>query len=211
MRAGAVTGRNRGEWCGGAHPPAANGVARPARPRSRSTTPGGAQAVRGDAGDGDDPAAGDPDPTEPRGGVARHSELDVRADHPRSGGAHGVFLLRQHMLPMADELTEAARIDGAWEWRIFWQVVPALARPALAVLAIFSVIWRWNDFLWPLIIAQDESTYALPLAIAQFSSELVVSLNLVLAMSLLSALPVIVVFLSLSGRIVSGIAQTGMK
>jgi len=112
---------------------------------------------------------------------------------------------------MADELTEAARIDGAWEWRIFWQVVPALARPALAVLAIFSVIWRWNDFLWQLIVAQDKSTYTLPLAIAQLSSELVVPFNLVLAMSVLSVLPVIVMFLFLQRHIVTGIAQTGMK
>jgi len=86
-----------------------------------------------------------------------------------------------------------------------------LARPALAVLAIFSVIWRWNDFLWPLIIAQDESTYTLPLAIAQFSWELVEPFNLVLAMSVLSVLPVIVMFLFLQRDIVRGIAQTGMK
>ena len=103
------------------------------------------------------------------------------------------------------------RIDGASEWRIFWQVVLPLARPALAVLAIFSVIWRWNDFLWPLIIAQDEPTYTLPLAIAQLSSELVVPFNLVLAMSVLSVLPVIVLFLFLQRHIVTGIAQTGLK
>jgi len=130
---------------------------------------------------------------------------------PGAATPTGVFLLRQYMLTIPDELIEAARIDGASEWRIFWQVVLPLARPALAVLAIFSVIWRWNDFLWPLIIAQDESTYTLPLAIAQFSSELVVSFNLVLAMSVLSVLPVIVMFLFLQRHIVTGIAQTGMK
>jgi len=130
---------------------------------------------------------------------------------PGAATPTGVFLLRQYMLTIPDELIEAARIDGASEWRIFWQVVLPLARPALAVLAIFSVIWRWNDFLWPLIIAQDESTYTLPLAIAQFSSELVVPFNLVLAMSVLSVLPVIVMFLFLQRHIVTGIAQTGMK
>jgi alpha-1,4-digalacturonate transport system permease protein len=130
---------------------------------------------------------------------------------PGAATPTGVFLLRQYMLTIPDELIEAARIDGASEWRIFWQVVLPLARPALAVLAIFSVIWRWNDFLWPLIIAQDESTYTLPLAIAQFSSELVVPFNLVLALSVLSVLPVIVMFLFLQRHIVTGIAQTGMK
>ena len=64
----------------------------------------------------------------------------------------GVFLLRQYMLTIPDELIEAARMDNASEWRIFWRIVLPLSAPALAVLAIFSVMWRWNDFLWPLIV-----------------------------------------------------------
>lgn len=130
---------------------------------------------------------------------------------PPAATPTGVFLLRQYMLTIPDENIEAARIDGAGEFRIFRSVILPLARPAIAVVAIFSIIWRWNDFLWPLIIAQDERLYTLPVALARFNSELVVPFNLVLAMSVLSMVPVIVMFLLLQRQIVTGIAQTGLK
>jgi alpha-1,4-digalacturonate transport system permease protein len=130
---------------------------------------------------------------------------------PPAATPTGVFLLRQYMLTIPDDLIEAARIDGAGEFTIFWRVVLPLCKPALAVVAIFSVIWRWNDFLWPLLIAQDESVYTLPVALAQFSSQLVVPFNLVLAMSVLSIVPVVVIFMFMQRQIVSGIAQTGLK
>ncbi|MGH3728949.1 MAG: carbohydrate ABC transporter permease, partial [Micromonosporaceae bacterium] len=81
----------------------------------------------------------------------------------------------------------------------------------LAVLCIFSVIWRWNDFLWPLIVAQDESVYTLPVALARFSSQQVIPFNLVLAMSVLSMVPVVIIFLFLQRQIMRGIATTGLK
>jgi alpha-1,4-digalacturonate transport system permease protein len=130
---------------------------------------------------------------------------------PAAATPTGVFLLRQYMLTLPDDLIEAARIDGAGEFRIFLRIILPLCRPALAVVAIFSVIWRWNDFLWPLIIAQDESVYTLPVALARFSGQLVVPFHLVLAMSVLSIVPVIVLFLLLQRQIVAGIAQTGLK
>jgi len=130
---------------------------------------------------------------------------------PAAATPTGVFLLRQYMLTIPDELIEAARIDGMGEFRIFVTIILPLAKPALAVLAIFSIIWRWNDFLWPLIVAQDSSLYTLPVAIALFNSQLVVPFNLVLAMSVLTILPVIVIFLFLQRSIVTGIAQTGLK
>jgi alpha-1,4-digalacturonate transport system permease protein len=130
---------------------------------------------------------------------------------PPAATPTGVFLLRQYMLTIPDELLEAARIDGASEWSIFRRIVLPLCRPALAVVAIFSVIWRWNDFLWPLIVAQDESVYTLPVALARFSGQQVVPFNLVLAMSVLSILPVVVIFLFLQRHILTGIAQTGLK
>ena len=130
---------------------------------------------------------------------------------PPAATPTGVFLLRQYMLTIPDELIEAGRIDGAREFAIFWRVVLPLCKPALAVVAIFSVIWRWNDFLWPLLIAQDESIQTLPVALARFSSQLVVPFNLVLAMSVLSILPVIIIFLLMQKQVVSGIAQTGLK
>lgn len=130
---------------------------------------------------------------------------------PPAATPTGVFLLRQYMLTIPDDLLEAARIDGASEWRIFWRILMPLCRPALAVVAIFSVIWRWNDFLWPLIIAQDESVYTLPVALARFNGQQVVPFNLVLAMSVLTILPVVIIFLVLQRHILTGIAQTGLK
>jgi alpha-1,4-digalacturonate transport system permease protein len=130
---------------------------------------------------------------------------------PPAATPTGVFLLRQYMLSIPDELLEAARIDGASEFAVFWRVVLPLCTPALAVVAIFSVIWRWNDFLWPLIVAQDESVYTLPVALARFSGQLVVPFNLVLAMSVLSILPIVVIFLFMQRQIVTGVAQSGLK
>ena len=129
---------------------------------------------------------------------------------PPAATPTGVFLLRQYMLTLPDELLEAARIDGAGEWRIFVRIVLPLCRPALAVVAIFSVIWRWNDFLWPKIVAQSESVQTLPVALARMSSELSVPINLVLAMSVMSILPVIILFLLMQRQIITGIAQTGL-
>jgi len=130
---------------------------------------------------------------------------------PPAATPTGVFLLRQYMLSLPDELLEAARIDGAGELRIFLRIVLPLCRPALAVVAIFSVIWRWNDFLWPRIVAQKESVHTLPVALARMNSELVVPFNLVLAMSVMSILPIIILFLLMQRQIISGIAQTGLK
>ena len=70
-----------------------------------------------------------------------------------------MFLLRQYMLTIPDELIDAARMDHASEWRLFWRIVLPLAAPALAVLAIFSVVWRWNDFLWPPIVLNREEVH----------------------------------------------------
>lgn len=130
---------------------------------------------------------------------------------PPAATPTGVFLLRQYMLTIPDESIEAARIDGAGEFAIYWRIILPLCRPALAVVTIFSVIWRWNDFLWPLIVAQSEKLYTIPVALARFNSELVVPFNLVLAMSVLSMAPVVVMFLLLQRQIVTGIAQTGLK
>jgi alpha-1,4-digalacturonate transport system permease protein len=130
---------------------------------------------------------------------------------PPAATPTGVFLLRQYMLGLPDELLEAARIDGAGEFRIFLRIVLPLCRPALAVVAIFSVIWRWNDFLWPRIVAQQESVHTVPVALARFQNELVVPFHYVLAMSVLSILPVIVLFLIMQRHIIDGIAQTGLK
>lgn len=130
---------------------------------------------------------------------------------PGAATPTGVFLLRQYMLTIPDELLESARIDGASEWRIYWQVILPLARPALAVLAIFSVMWRWNDFLWPLIVLTRNEMFTLQVGLRAFQGELQVQWHYVLAMTVLSLLPITVVFAFLQRFITTGIATTGMK
>lgn len=123
----------------------------------------------------------------------------------------GVFLLRQYMLTIPDELLESARLDGATEWRIYLQVVMPLSLPALAVLAIFSVMWRWNDFLWPLVALQQTRNFTLPVGLNSFRGELQTQWDYLLAMTVLTLLPVTVAFAFLQKYITTGIATTGMK
>jgi alpha-1,4-digalacturonate transport system permease protein len=130
---------------------------------------------------------------------------------PAAATPTGVFLLRQYMLTIPDELLDSARIDGASEWRIYWQIILPLATPALAVLAIFSVMWRWNDFLWPLIVLSRKELFTLPVALNSFQGEFNTQWDLVLAMTVLTLLPITVVFAFLQRYITQGIATTGMK
>ncbi|MDX2139739.1 MAG: carbohydrate ABC transporter permease [Chloroflexota bacterium] len=130
---------------------------------------------------------------------------------PAAATPTGVFLLRQYMLTIPDELLDSARIDGASEWRIYLQIILPLARPALAVLAIFSVMWRWNDFLWPLIVLSRSELFTLQVGLNSFQGELQVQWNLILAMTVLTLLPITLVFAFLQRYITTGIATTGMK
>jgi alpha-1,4-digalacturonate transport system permease protein len=130
---------------------------------------------------------------------------------PPAATPTGVFLLRQYMLTLPDEMIEAARVDGAGEWAIFWRIILPLSRPALAVVAIFSVIWRWNDFLWPLIVAQDESKQTLPVAIARFASQQAIPFNQILAVSVVTIVPIVVIFLLLQRQIIAGLSQGAIK
>ncbi|GAB4480075.1 MAG: carbohydrate ABC transporter permease [Anaerolineales bacterium] len=130
---------------------------------------------------------------------------------PAAATPTGVFLLRQYMLTIPDELIDAARIDGASEWRIYSQIILPLAKPALAVLTIFSVMWRWNDFLWPLIVLSRSEYFTLQVGLASFQGELNVQWNLILAMTVLTLLPITFVFGFLQKNITTGIATTGLK
>lgn len=130
---------------------------------------------------------------------------------PGAATPTGVFLLRQYMLTIPDELIDSARIDGASEWRIYWQIILPLTRPALAVLAIFSVMWRWNDFLWPLIVLSRSELFTLQVGLNAFQGELNIQWHYVLAMTVLTLLPVSLVFMVLQRFITTGIATTGMK
>jgi alpha-1,4-digalacturonate transport system permease protein len=123
----------------------------------------------------------------------------------------GIFMLRQYMLTIPDELLEAARMDHASEWQIYWRIVLPLTAPALAVLAIFSVVWRWNDFLWPLVVLSERQVYTLQVALNGYSGELNVQWHYILAMTVVTMVPVVVVFLFLQRFITAGIAGTGIK
>ncbi|MBL8160392.1 MAG: carbohydrate ABC transporter permease [Anaerolineae bacterium] len=130
---------------------------------------------------------------------------------PGAATPTGVFLLRQYMLTIPDELLDSARIDGASEWRIYLQIILPLARPALAVLTIFSVMWRWNDFLWPLVVLSRSELFTLQVGLNSFQGELNIQWNYILAMTVLTLLPITVVFAFLQRYITTGIATTGMK
>jgi alpha-1,4-digalacturonate transport system permease protein len=130
---------------------------------------------------------------------------------PGAATPTGVFLLRQYMLTIPDDLIDAARIDGASEWRIYSHVILPLARPALAVLTIFSVMWRWNDFLWPLVVLSRSEVFTLQVGLQSFQGQLNIQWHLILAMTVLTLLPITIVFALLQRNITTGIATTGMK
>jgi multiple sugar transport system permease protein len=127
-------------------------------------------------------------------------------------GPFGVFLMRQFLQSIPDELIEAARVDGAGEFRIFWRVVLPLCRPALATLGILTFLASWNNFLWPLVVATTEDKYTLPVALALYSvGENERNYGLLLAGAVVVVLPVLLVFLVLQRHFLRGIATTGIK
>jgi multiple sugar transport system permease protein len=126
--------------------------------------------------------------------------------------AFGVFLMRQFIQSIPDDLLEAARIDGANELRIFWQIVLPLCRPALATLGILTFLASWNNFLWPLVAATEEETYTLPVALALYAiGQNRTDYDILLAGAVVIVLPVLIVFILLQRHFVRGIATTGLK
>jgi multiple sugar transport system permease protein len=131
---------------------------------------------------------------------------------PNIAQAINVFLMRQFMLSVPDELLESARIDGAGEWRIFWRIVLPLSRPAMATVGILTFLGSWNNFLWPLAVATTEDKYTLPVALALYSvGQNEARYGLLLAGSVVVVLPILLVFLVLQRHFVRGIATTGLK
>jgi multiple sugar transport system permease protein len=124
----------------------------------------------------------------------------------------GVFLMRQFIGGLPDELIEAARIDGAGEWRIFSRVIMPLCGPALATLSILTFLSSWNNFLWPLVVAQSEDKYTLPVALALYSvGQNATRYGLLLAGAVVVILPVIALFIALQRYFVQSVATTGIK
>lgn len=130
---------------------------------------------------------------------------------PGMAGVFGIFLVRQYARSIPDELLEAARIDGAGEWRIFAQIVFPLLRPIVVTLAIFTFLAVWNDFMWPLIVLSDDSLYTLPVALASLSREHVQDSELMMAGSVVTVLPVLVLFLCLQRYYLQGLLVGSVK
>jgi len=130
---------------------------------------------------------------------------------PASAGVFGIFLMRQFMRAIPDSLIESARIDGCGEFRIFWNIVLPLCKPALATLAIFTFMGAWNDFIWPLIIMTKDSKYTLPVALANLNGQYNTSWGLLMAGSVVVIVPILLVFIFLQRFFIQGIAMTGMK
>jgi alpha-1,4-digalacturonate transport system permease protein len=130
---------------------------------------------------------------------------------PPAATPTGIFLMRQYLLTIPDEVIQSARIDGASEWRIFWSIILPNAKPAIATLAIFSFMWRWNDYVWPLIAINSPKKYTLQLAIANFSGEFGIDYNSIIAMSALAMIPMLIVFLIFQRQFVQGTVDSGMK
>ena len=130
---------------------------------------------------------------------------------PRLAEAFGLFMARQFFLNIPDELLEAARCDGAGHLRTFWSIVLPLSRPLIAVLIIFTFMWRWNEFVWPLIVLTDASSYTLPVGLQFLISQFSTNFGPLLAMSFLSIRPILVVFAVFQRYFVEGVARTGLK
>ncbi len=123
----------------------------------------------------------------------------------------GVFLMRQFMESIPNEFIEAGRIDGASEFKIFSRLILPQTKPALAAMAIFSFMWQWDSYLWPLISQSSSRNFTLPLGLATFSNQYYTDYGLVMAGATVSVIPIIIVFLFMQKRFVKGITMTGLK
>jgi multiple sugar transport system permease protein len=130
---------------------------------------------------------------------------------PWLAGIFGVFLVRQYALSVPDEMIEAGRVDGASEWQIFRLIVLPALQPVIVTLAIFVFLGSWNDFIWPLIILSDQDLYTLPVALAALSREHVQDNELMMAGSVITTLPVLVLFLALQRYYLSGLMAGSVK
>jgi multiple sugar transport system permease protein len=130
---------------------------------------------------------------------------------PHLVGAMNVFLARQYFAAMPSDLAEAARMDGAGEFRIFWRVYLPIAKPLVAVVAIFSFAGTWDDFLWPLVTTTSQENYTVQLALVQFNATGNVQYGALMAGAILITLPVLLVFLFNQKRFISGLADGSVK
>ena len=126
--------------------------------------------------------------------------------------AFGVFLMRQFMLAVPDDYIDAGRMDGASEFRIFFQIVMPLVQPALVTLAIVVFVANWDEFLWMLVITTGDALRTLPIGLAKFVEQYTTRYELMMAGSVIAAAPVVIVFLALQRRFLEGMAGlSGLK
>ena len=129
---------------------------------------------------------------------------------PTAFSAFSTFMLRQYFRGIPLDFDQAARIDGASSWRIWWQVIMPLAAPTLAALSIFNFLASWNEFLWPLIITNSVEMRTLPVGLSTFQGQHAVQWNLLMAGSVIAVLPVLIVYLLAQKWIVEGITLSGL-
>jgi len=130
---------------------------------------------------------------------------------PRAAEAFGIFMVRQFMVSIPDELIEAARLDGAGEFEIFRKIILPNSWPVIAVLTIFTFMWRWNDFSWPLVVLHDPSSYTVPLGLNLMKGLYFTDWTGLMSMALVSILPMLLIFVFFQRYFVQGIAGSGMK
>lgn len=130
---------------------------------------------------------------------------------PGMASIFGIFLIRQYALSIPDSLIEAARMDGASEFLIYRKIILPLCKPILVTLGLFTFMGTWNDFLWPLIVMTDSAMYTMPVALANLMGEHVQDTELMMAGSVLTVIPVLIVFLALQKYYMQGILMGSVK
>jgi len=130
---------------------------------------------------------------------------------PPAATPTGVFLARQYMMTIPNSLIESARIDGGGEWFIFARIILPLARPIIATIAIFSFMWRWNDFLWPFIVISRQRKYTIQLALSNFVGQYNVDWSKLLSMTVIAIIPMVLVFLFFQKYFIKGLTAGGVK
>jgi multiple sugar transport system permease protein len=130
---------------------------------------------------------------------------------PGAAGAFGIFFLRQFFIGLPAEIEEAARIDGAGDWRIFFQIILPLSRPAIATLAVLSFLANWNDFLWPIYVLLSSDTYTLQPGLSVLRGAYSTHYGVVMAGAVIAAVPVLILFTIAQRHIVDSVASSGLK
>lgn len=130
---------------------------------------------------------------------------------PPCAEAFGLFLSRQFISQLPHALIESARVDGASEFQIFYRIILPNTKSLMSVLIIFTVMWRWNDFQWPLIILSDKNMYTVQVGLSMLNGSQYINWNVLMCAALISMLPVLIIFFIFQKQFVQGIAFTGIK